>query len=163
MLCGSSQCKIMLSRPVLQIYLNMKKNMMELFCLVQYIYSFSLEIRYYYYFFVDDRPLVLDLIDCILWSNLVFELSEQVLCMRLLCSLLYSLLCHKPLKGVWHEIFHKSVYPIRTISNFFENSRRYSQMNVYQRCQWHRQKKRKFWNKIFFLILLIAWFSALYT
>jgi hypothetical protein len=35
-----------------------------LFCTI-YV-SFTLEIRYYYYFFVDDRPLVLDLIDCIL-------------------------------------------------------------------------------------------------
>ncbi len=35
-----------------------------LFC-TMYL-KFSLEIRYYYYFFIDDRPLVLDLIDCIL-------------------------------------------------------------------------------------------------
>ncbi len=57
------------------------------------------------------------------------------------------------LKGVWHEIFafrffslinvpRAPEYPIRTISNFFENSRRYSRMNVYQRCQRHRRKKR---------------------
>jgi hypothetical protein len=35
-------------------------------------------------------------------------------------------------------------YPIWTISNFFENSWRYSRMNVYQRCQRHWRKKRKF-------------------
>ncbi len=34
-------------------------------------------------------------------------------------------------------------YPIRTISNFFENSWRYSRINVYQRCQQHQRKKRK--------------------
>jgi hypothetical protein len=48
------------------------------------------------------------------------------------------------LKGVWHEIFdfsfiHESVsplateYPIGAISNFYENSRRYSQLCVYRR------------------------------
>jgi hypothetical protein len=35
-------------------------------------------------------------------------------------------------------------YPIRTISKFSENSRRYSRMNVYQQCQRHRRKKKKF-------------------
>ncbi len=29
-------------------------------------------------------------------------------------------------------------YPIRTVSNFFENSRRYSQVKVHHRCRWHR-------------------------
>ncbi len=64
------------------------------------------------------------------------------------------------LKGVWHEIFNfrffskisvprASEYLIGIISNFFENSRRYSRMNVCQRCQRHRRKKIKFWEKIF--------------
>ncbi len=56
-----------------------------------------------------------------------------------------------PLKGVWHEIFelrffswisvpqaHK--YSIGAVLNFFENSRRYSQINVYRWCKWHRRK-----------------------
>ncbi len=54
------------------------------------------------------------------------------------------------LKGVWHEIFdlrffswisvpqaHK--YSIGAVLNFFENSRRYSRINVYHRCQRHRR------------------------
>ncbi len=52
------------------------------------------------------------------------------------------------LKGQCHEIFcfwffYESVsppapeYPIRTVSNFFETSRRYSQVKVHHRCRWH--------------------------
>jgi hypothetical protein len=51
------------------------------------------------------------------------------------------------LKGQCHEIFYfcffrnqfppAPEYPIRIVSNFFENSRRYSQVKVH-RCQWHR-------------------------
>ncbi len=59
-----------------------------------------------------------------------------------------------PLKGVWHEIFdfrffHKSLspgpmsIPLGPFQIFFENWRRYSWMNVYQRCQRHGRKKRK--------------------
>ncbi len=50
------------------------------------------------------------------------------------------------LKGQCHEIFcfwffswisfpPAPEYPIRTVSNFFENSRRYSQVKVHHRCQ----------------------------
>ncbi len=53
------------------------------------------------------------------------------------------------LKGQCHEIFFfwfflwisfpsAPEYPIRTISNFFENSRRYSQVKVHHQCQRHR-------------------------
>ncbi len=53
------------------------------------------------------------------------------------------------LKGQCHEIFcfwffHESVsppapeYPIRTVSNFFENSQRYSQVKVHHRYQRHQ-------------------------
>ncbi len=56
---------------------------------------------------------------------------------------------HHWLKGVWHEIFdfrffswisvpQASKYSIGAILNFFENSRRYSRINVYHRCQRHR-------------------------
>jgi hypothetical protein len=38
---------------------------------------FSLEIRYYKYFIVFVRPSVLDLVDCIQWSNIVFELNVK--------------------------------------------------------------------------------------
>ncbi len=55
------------------------------------------------------------------------------------------------LKGVWHEIFDLSFfswisvpqapkYSIGAVLNFFENSGRYSQINVYHRCQRHRRK-----------------------
>ncbi len=56
---------------------------------------------------------------------------------------------HCPFKGQCHEIFcfrffSLITFPqapkndIRVISNFFENSRRYSQVKVHHRCQRHR-------------------------
>ncbi len=58
------------------------------------------------------------------------------------------------LKGQCHEIFcfwffsrisfsQVSDYTIRVISNFFENSRRYSQLKVCLRCQRHRWQMEK--------------------
>ncbi len=55
------------------------------------------------------------------------------------------------LKGQCHEIFcfwffswiifpPAPEYPIRTVSNFFENSRRYSQVKVHHRYQRHRRQ-----------------------
>jgi hypothetical protein len=70
----------------------------------------------------------------------------------------YLTYAYRPLDGTikgsltWdfrHQIFFINQcppgpeYPIRAISNFFENSQRYLRMNVHQRCQRHRQKKRK--------------------
>ncbi len=56
----------------------------------------------------------------------------------------YLLLSHK-IKGSLTRFINQCPrapeYPIRTISNFFENSRRYSRMNVYRRCQRHQRKK----------------------
>ncbi len=34
-------------------------------------------------------------------------------------------------------------YPIKTVSNFFENSRRYSELKIDHRCRWHRWQMRK--------------------
>ncbi len=34
-------------------------------------------------------------------------------------------------------------YPIRTVSNFFENSRRYSQLKVHHQCCWHGWQIKK--------------------
>jgi hypothetical protein len=62
------------------------------------------------------------------------------------CSILYLFFgltgqCHK-MFCFW--FFHESVspqpprYPIRNVSNFFENSRRYSQVKVHHRNQRHR-------------------------
>ncbi len=58
------------------------------------------------------------------------------------------------LKGQCHEIFcfwffswisfpQASDYTIRVVSNFFKNSRRYSQLKVCHRCQWHRWQMEK--------------------
>ncbi len=55
------------------------------------------------------------------------------------------------LKGQCHEIFCFWFFlwisfppapecPIRTVSNFFENSQRYSQVKVHHRCQRHRRQ-----------------------
>ncbi len=63
-----------------------------------------------------------------------------------------------PLKGHCHEIFcfwfffmnqfpPAPEYSIRTVSNFFENSRRYSQLKVDHRCRWHRWQMKKIFNK----------------
>ncbi len=58
------------------------------------------------------------------------------------------------LKGQCHEIFcfwfsswtsspQASDYTIRAVSNFFENSWRYSQLKVCHRCHWHRWQMEK--------------------
>ncbi len=58
------------------------------------------------------------------------------------------------LKGQCHEIFcfwffswisfpQASDYTLRAVSNFFENSRRYSQLKVCHRCQRHRWQMEK--------------------
>ncbi len=58
------------------------------------------------------------------------------------------------LKGQCHEIFdfwffswisfpQAPDYTNRAISNFFEKSRRYSQLKVHHRCQWHRWQMAK--------------------
>ncbi len=62
------------------------------------------------------------------------------------------------LKGECHEIFcfwfffiisfpPAPEYPNRTVSNFFENSRRYSQLKVDHRCPWHRWQMKKIFNQ----------------
>ncbi len=62
------------------------------------------------------------------------------------------------LKGQCHEIFdfwffawnsfpQAPEYTITTISIFFENSRRYSRLEVHHRCPWHRWQMEKFSNQ----------------
>ncbi len=62
------------------------------------------------------------------------------------------------LKGQCHEIFCfwffswisfplAPEYSIKTVSNFFENSRRYSQLKVCHRCHWHRWQIEKIFNQ----------------
>ncbi len=62
------------------------------------------------------------------------------------------------LKGQCHEIFcfwffswisfpPAPEYSIKTVSNFFENSRRYSQLKVCHRCQRHRWQMEKIFNQ----------------
>ncbi len=36
--------------------------------------------------------------------------------------------------------WHLGIYPIGAISNFYETSRKYSQLCVYRWCQWHRRQ-----------------------
>ncbi len=63
-------------------------------------------------------------------------------------------LCNWALKGQCHEIFdfcffswnsfpQAPEYTNRAVSNFFENSRRYSQLKVHHRCRWHRWQMAK--------------------
>ncbi len=56
---------------------------------------------------------------------------------------------------IFHFWFFSSIsfppaleYPIRTVSNFFENSPIYSQLKVDHRCLWHRWQMRKILNQI---------------
>ncbi len=75
------------------------------------------------------------------WKNDFKNLGKMV-CLHNMCHIFH-------LKGQCHEIFcfwfflwisfpPAPEYPISTVSNFFENSRRYSQVKVHHRCQWHR-------------------------
>jgi hypothetical protein len=78
----------------------------------------------------------LDLRSCMTVSNGMGVAGEQIS----KCAVRQRL----NLKGVRHEIFELQVFfinqcPIRTVLNFFENSMRYSRINVYQRCQRHRR------------------------
>ncbi len=65
-----------------------------------------------------------------------------------------SLLARTTLKGQCHEVFdfwffswisfpQASEYTITAISNFFENSWRYSRLKVHHRCRWHRWQMEK--------------------
>jgi hypothetical protein len=68
-----------------------------------------------------------------------------------------------PLKGQCHEIFDFRLstwisfpqapdYTIRVVSNFFENSRRYSQLKMHNRYRWNRwQKEQSSIRKIFII------------
>ncbi len=72
-------------------------------------------------------------------------------CSRKIGEIVYSL------KGQCHEIFcfwffswisfpQASDYTIRAVLNFFENSRRYSQLKVCHQCQRHRWQMEKIFN-----------------
>ncbi len=67
------------------------------------------------------------------------------------------LLTECDLKGQCHEIFdfwffswisfpQSPEYTMRAVSNFFKNSRRYSQLNFCHRCQRHRWQMQKIFN-----------------
>jgi hypothetical protein len=71
--------------------------------------------------------------------------------------LILNTLVVNTLKGQCHEIFdfwffswisfpQAPEYTIRAVSNFFENSRRYSQLKVCHRCRWHRWQVQKIFN-----------------
>ncbi len=64
----------------------------------------------------------------------------------------------RSLKGQCHGIFdfrfstwisfpQAPDYSIGAVSNFFENSRRYSQLKVHHRCRWHRLQMEKIFNQ----------------
>jgi hypothetical protein len=51
----------------------------------------------------------------------------------------------------------------RTVSNFFENSRRYSHLKVDHRCRWHRWQMKKIFNqKIFYNFVWIVELTYIY-
>ena len=51
----------------------------------------------------------------------------------------------------WIRFPQASDYTIRAVSNFFENSRRYSQLKVHHRCRWHRWQMAKMFKQIIFI------------
>jgi hypothetical protein len=70
----------------------------------------------------------------------------------------FFILSKNSLKGQCHEIFcfwfFSSIsfppapeYPIWTVSNFFENSWRYSQIKVDHLCRWHQWQMKKIFNQ----------------
>ncbi len=76
------------------------------------------------------------------------------------CSKLYigQILFKDCLKGQCHEIFcfwffswisfpPAPEYSIKTVSKFFENSQRYSQLKVCHRCRWHQWQMEKIFNQ----------------
>ncbi len=69
-----------------------------------------------------------------------------------LCFILKNPNTYHKLKGQCHEIFRfwfflsisfplAPEYPMRTVSNFFKNSRRYSQVKVHHQYQRHRRQR----------------------
>ncbi len=46
----------------------------------------------------------------------------------------------------WISFPQAPEYTIRAVSNFFENSRRYSQLKVHHWCRWHRWQMEKIFN-----------------
>ncbi len=48
---------------------------------------------------------------------------------------------------LWISYSPAPEYPIRTVSNFFQNSLRYSQLKVDHRCRWHRWQMKKIFNQ----------------
>ncbi len=100
------------------------------------------------------------------WSGLIQCVSkiftavtnERSIVLSIGAAFLAELLCKTNLKGQCHEIFcfwfFSSISfppapecPIRTVSIFFENSRRYSQLKVDHRCRWHRWQMKKIFNQ----------------
>ncbi len=83
---------------------------------------------------------------------------QLLACLLLQEFLLFTLLLLVSLKGQCHEIFdfwffswisfpQAPEYTIRAVSNFFKNSRRYSQLKVHHRCCWHRWQMEKIFNE----------------
>ncbi len=48
---------------------------------------------------------------------------------------------------LWISVPPTPECPIRTVSNFFENLRRYSRLKVDHRCRWHRWQMKKIFNQ----------------
>ncbi len=46
----------------------------------------------------------------------------------------------------WISFPQAPEYTVRAVSNFVENSRRYSQLKVHHRCHWHRWQMEKIFN-----------------
>ncbi len=74
------------------------------------------------------------------WNFFIIQIEERNI--NVICGIFH-------LKGQCHEIFCFRFFSwitfpqapknnIRVISNFSENSRRYSQVKMHHRCQWHR-------------------------
>ncbi len=86
--------------------------------------------------------------------NCIISIRASSLALNVLCpNTLYL-----ALKGQCHENFcfwffsrisfpPAPEYSIKTVSNFFENSQRYSQLKVCHLCRWHRWQMEKIFNR----------------
>ncbi len=92
------------------------------------------------------------------WTKMVNPHSRNfiIIILRTVCGPLLHILVS--LKGQCHEIFcfwffswisfpRAPEYSIKTVSIFFENTRRYSQLKVCHRCQRHRWQMEKIFNQ----------------
>ncbi len=89
-------------------------------------------------------------------SNLLNSIPRQLLILSFWCSWLKGTVS----PDFWLLVFSWIIFPkapeytIMAVSNFFDNLRRYSQLNVHHRCHWHQLQMEIFFKHKSFNYLL---------